>query len=567
MDEPTEPNGPDEKPNNETAPSGGGEYQSAIATSIESQDLSEEKTQSESTDSPVEHVPVVRGRYAVILIVAMIVLADFTIYKAAGYAGPAVFLCVAPFIVCFGIPRRVVRGQTLLIWSMLFASAYRLSINGNATLLLSACWLLFALAVALRGRLAHMFGVLLFAVECLPGGGEFLSALHRNLRERTPGPIDDSSERPWADVFLPVFAAVLFGGVFVMANPDVVLFFSGQISRFADLCLRFARQFTFGEVVFWGMVAWLTGGILRPTITRFTSADSRPSDEWGSERTPMYGAFRNTLITLIGLFAVYLIFESRSFYQGKPSGFTYSSYAHEGAAWLTIALAMATALLSLIFRGVTMIDPRLPALRRLARVWTVLNLLLAVAVYNRLCLYVGYNGMTRMRVIGFLGITSVVVGFAFVLIKIYRHRSFTWLIQRQLWVVALAMFCFSLLPVDSVVHSYNVSRIMDGNPAPVVQITAHPLDDECLPVLIPLCRSENTLVKEGIQGMLTLRQRDLQTAVSTGEELGWTAWQRHKQNSLDQLRAEAGQWNTFASRKAATDALTKLASHARTKYW
>ncbi len=43
--------------------------------------------------------------------------------------------------------------------------------------------------------------------------------------------------------------------------------------------------------------------------------------------------------------------------------------------------------LSLIFRGRTLSDPRRAALQRYAWLWTFENLLLAVAVYNRLLIY------------------------------------------------------------------------------------------------------------------------------------------------------------------------------------
>ena len=82
-------------------------------------------------------------------------------------------------------------------------------------------------------------------------------------------------------------------------------------------------------------------------------------------------------------------------------------------------LALATVVLSLIFRGRTLGDPRLPALQRLAWIWSLENGLLAITVYNRLLIYIGFNGMTRMRLVGLFGISCVVVGFALVR-KLFR---------------------------------------------------------------------------------------------------------------------------------------------------
>ena len=66
--------------------------------------------------------------------------------------------------------------------------------------------------------------------------------------------------------------------------------------------------------------------------------------------------------------------------------------------------------MSLVFRGQVRLDPRRVQLRRLAWGWAVLIVWLALAVYNRMMIYIDFNGMTRMRTVGLLGITAVVAG-------------------------------------------------------------------------------------------------------------------------------------------------------------
>ena len=189
----------------------------------------------------------------------------------------------------------------------------------------------------------------------------------------------------------------------------------------------------------------------------------------------LYVPFRNTLGTVILLFGVYLVFEFKTlWFREFPTGFGYSGYAHEGAAWLTVALGLSTATLSLIFRGTLLRDARLPRLRRLAWIWSIENLVLAAAVYNRLWIYVGFNGMTWMRTVAFFGITCVLVGFGLVVWKIIKQRNFAWLLRHHLLTLGLFVYLFALTPVDYLVHQYNVRRIMAGDSAPSVQITEHP---------------------------------------------------------------------------------------------
>ncbi|MEZ6122352.1 MAG: DUF4153 domain-containing protein [Planctomycetaceae bacterium] len=189
-------------------------------------------------------------------------------------------------------------------------------------------------------------------------------------------------------------------------------------------------------------------------------------------------------------------------------------------------MALATLMLSLIFRGRTLADPRLNQLRRLAWIWSALNLLLAVAVYHRLLIYVDFNGMTRMRVIGFLGITSVVAGFGLVLVKLNTSRNFLWLIRRQLWVVLAAAILYSVLPVDVLIHHYNVRQILAGNHAPIVQITEHDVDDEALSTLVPLMSSSDEMIASGMRAFLESRRNRVQERLAAEKALGWTAWQK-----------------------------------------
>ncbi|MCA9111698.1 MAG: DUF4173 domain-containing protein, partial [Planctomycetaceae bacterium] len=190
-----------------------------------------------------------------------------------------------------------------------------------------------------------------------------------------------------------------------------------------------------------------------------------------------------------------------------------------------LALALATVMLSLIFRGRTLGDPRLASLKKLAWAWSLENALLAITVYHRLLIYIGFNGMTRMRVVGLLGITCVVVGFTLVIWKIKFHKRFLWLIRRQFWTVAAAVFVYAILPVDMLVHSYNVRRILAGDPAPTVQISVHPITNDGYLVLTPLLESDNEIIREGIRAMLAEKRDELEISSRLRRTAGWTAYQ------------------------------------------
>lgn len=506
------------------------------------------------------------GRAAALILILMVILSDVSLYHAAGYTGPAVFLIGAGILFCVGIPKRRVSAATVVLAVLLLILAWRMTGNGWWLQIVAGIWLLSGLILTLHGCPPFVLETVSFGVQALPGGHEFLSRLNDRLQHHLTDSADSGHSRRM-DYLLPAAAAMLFGSLFVMANPDLADWFSDHLGRFTDRIREFLFQFSATEVVFWCFVIWITGGLLRPVAADSTSGDIRPPEPTLRE-TPLYFAYRNTLVTVSILFAGYLVFEFRTlWFREFPEGFHYSGYAHEGAAWLTAALALATCTLSVIFRGDTLTDSRLPQLKKFAWLWSFLNLLLAVAVHHRLFIYIDFNGMTRMRTIGLLGITAVVGGFLLVVRRINRHHGFQWLLRRQLWVVAALTWIYLVLPVDDMVHRYNVSQILAGHHAPVVQITGHPVDDEALPALLPLCDAEDELIRSGIRAFLSQRFVRLQATQQSRRAAGWTAWQRGSETSLRTLQNSQESWDVFSEDLRRDAAWQQLQDEAYRRWW
>jgi hypothetical protein len=323
----------------------------------------------------------------------------------------------------------------------------------------------------------------------------------------------------------------------------------------------------------WLAVLWVGVGLLRPVVTRAlleekpAAVPATPPAAPSPDRALFYAPFRNTLITVIVLFAVYLVFEFWTlWFQVFPEGFYYSGYAHEGAAWLTVALALATVILSLIFRGRVLQDPRLGRLRRLAWVWSLENMLLAVAVYHRLYIYIGFNGMTRKRTVAVFGMSCVVAGFILVVWKIVHNRDFVWLMRRHLWALALTVYLFALTPVDTIVHTYNVRRILSGDLAPSVQICMHPISSEGVLCLLPLTECKDEKIREGVLALLAGRHEEAEALARKRERQGWTTYQLADRRVLEGLRAESGTWTKYTDRRKRDAALKDFRDYAY-RWW
>lgn len=497
---------------------------------------------------------------AVLLAVA---LGDVTVYRGQGFAGHALLFLLAPGLLWLGSPRPQRHASFWLIGGMLVLLAVRLLWLGSTLAVAAGFVLLVALALAQTGRPPYVLDVLACALQAPLAGYYGLKQYERSGRQLSLG----FPRGHWLNLAFPLAAIVLFGTLFVLANPDLVRSFLDTADRIfrslGDWLQRFAPSGW--EIVFWIAVAWATIGLLRPILRRsvLASLSKEPhplaADIGLTAEAPLYTALRNTLVAVIGLFAVYLGFEFQTlWFREFPKGFYYAGYAHEGAAWLTVALVLATAVLSLVFRGRILDDPRLPRLRCLAWLWSLENLVLALAVYNRLYIYIGFNGMTRMRTVGVFGMSAVVVGFILVVWKIAYRRDFVWLLRRHLWTLAITVYLFALTPVDALVHTYNVRQILAGHLAPSVQISVHPINAEGLLVLPPLVHSDAPILREGIRALLAERALEAETVAQKREQQGWTTVQladRLLRQKLDAVRMD---WELYRDATKRSEALRRF---------
>ena len=513
----------------------------------------------DSPEEAHEDNPVSGREFASWLLI--VTLCDLTIYRGEGFAGLALLFVLGPALLWCGVSQRKLDASAWVVGPMLLLSAVRMLWCGSWLNIVVGFPLLAAFAMSLSGMRPYLPNLLAFGVRSMFFGFGGVPAYYRALDRGLPSILRVN----WAAVGLPMIALGLFGGLFLAANPDMWTSFTNLLSHYFFNMAHWLGDFfpSSTEVMFWGLVGCLTIGWFRPFVVASDKDHAVEhvvldnDDTRSTEPAPLFEAFRNTLLAVIALFAFYLAFEFLTlWFRVFPRGFHYSGYAHQGAAWLTVALALATLVLSIIFRGAILNDSRLSGLRRLAWVWSVENMILALAVYHRLLIYVGFNGMTRMRMVAFFGMSAVVIGFLLVLLKIARTHNFTWLIRRHLWAVSAAIFLYSITPIDGLVMQYNVRRIVAGDLAPAVQIGYHDIDSEGLLCLSPLVESREEIIREGIKALLADRHEAAEKEALRRNGLNWTTYQIADQRLLDQLRRESHAWSEYTDqthRKTALD--------------
>ena len=447
--------------------------------------------------------PPVRWR-ELLAVVLLVVLADVALYRAYGFAGYAVFCAVAPLLLCLGSPRPRLADGFWLLGVLLAVLAARMFWSGSWLLVGCGAWLLVALAMTLSGLRPYVLETGVFASQSILAGYEGL-VHYRHSSDRL-GPV--ANRGIGLDVVLPLVALVAFGLLFIVANPDLLRAFGETIQSMLDTLRDWILGVspTWQEVALWAAVLWVSVGLLRPVIGGALAKEpaedaTRRSAAAASGPAPLYAPFRNTLITVIVLFAVYLVFEFATLWGHEfPKGFYYSGYAHEGAAWLTVALATGD-------RHALAHLPRPRARRR------------PIAAAATL----GVDLVPGEPAPGGGGVSPP--GHLY---RLQRHdadadRRHSRHVMRggglpaggledppatrfhlapaasALGAGAHASFSTRSSPVDAIAQGYNVRRILSGDPAPSVQISVHPISAEGVPTLLPLLHCDDEIIRKGVR--------------------------------------------------------------------
>ena len=384
----------------------------------------------------------------------------------------------------------------------------------------------------------------------------------RPLRMRSPGDAAHSGRRkgvPWWVMVTPVAVTVVFILIFSAANPVVEKFVRTAMEQIGEWLREFFRMISPWRIFTWLLWLMFFAGLIRPLV-KSQQADrlaARPEGLGPSGTAAAdpasYSAALSTLIAVNMLFllfngldSVYLYFKA-----ALPEGISYSTYSREGCFWLTMALALSTFVIGAIFKGGLNSHKRKGVLHTLSYIWAGQNALLAIGALRRLQMYIGYNGLTRLRIVGIYGVILVVIGLAFMMWKVARRKRFLWLLRRDMLAFWTAAVILAVTPRDWVCSTYNVSQVMAGNPKPLTLLHGQKMSPGSYPPLIPLLDYEHkgedkermeATVRKGIAGLLGRQLVQMESKPPRS----WTDWQGSRAWALRRLKAVEDRLDTTA---------------------
>jgi|GEM_PF-1942064 len=495
----------------------------------------------------------------------MVAVSDLLIYRYPGFASTALVMAIFALVIVAWKWRRVLPAPTAVLFISLVLVVLRLLYSGTTASVVVGVFLLLCLSMTSSMRPAWIPEVLATVPYGLVGAFERLIRLrvlglgsqHRrtvNGDKNSFSAENSDSSANATSALLPVSTVALFSTFFVLANPNLRERLSAWLWAGWDMFQSISLSIDRLEILFWFVAAIVSLSLLYPRrVPRIRESKVQPE----KATAPGMAAYRNTLICVAVLFAAYLVFEFATlWFREFPEDFYYAGYAHAGAFWLTVALATATLLLSYMFRKSTLADDRVQQLKRLSWVWAVENFLLSLAVINRLTIYVRYNGLTQMRILGYLGIAAVIAGFLLVVYKVYRDKGFVWLVHRQLWCPVIAGAAFVTLPVAWLANRYNVWEIERGNLKPAVQLVAHRFDTTGMLPIVRLINHPNEQVRESALALLATWQFEQRTLASQNKR-------EDQANDYQPWESELGHrspWNVERNRPAKRSSDRRLRS-------
>ncbi len=440
-----------------------------------------------------------------VALVVFVLVADLAVYASGGASLPlALGLATFAGIAAAFARKRRLSLRAAAVTVALVATCGRVAWSGSFGSILLAALLVAAFTVTIRAKRTYLPDLVAsvgVSAGLLFGRVSPFFAGARSLFGKRERPAF-----PWKTVLVPLGLFVTFGLVFTFANPVI----EAWVSR----ALGAIHLPSPARPLFWLGAAVVGTAVLRPAFRRaFVGTLGRHQSDDAGELVPQASitTARNTLLALNALFFAVNALDALSLWAGKPpAGLGFTEYAHRGTAWLTVALLLSTVVLGVIFRGAFHHDPAARNVRLLAYGWAAQNVVLALGTFRRIQLYVDVSGLTEARILGIFGTTLVVVGLVLSIRMVAKKRTAAWLVHRQTDAFALFLVAFVATPTEALATRFNVSRISQGQYAPLLHVVEKTSSPESIAPLLPLLSHPDPIVANGVGAMLARREEAIE---------------------------------------------------------
>src|SRR5688572_27936917 len=280
---------------------------------------------------------------------------------------------------------------------------------------------------------------------------------------------------------IPVLFTSIFIAIFAWANPIISGWF-GRLGTFlSDLIARLPEIFNIVRIGFWFLFAMIAWMLMRSRTSRARRGHTPPpgtqriihgdgTEEWILPPPPIPGTVvrdHNALgipaamvircLVLFNLvFAVEIALDLFVMFSAQygTDGTAFKTYVRRGAYPLVAAALLAGAFVLVTFRPRSETEQS-PWARRLVYIWIGQTILLTLSAVWRLVRYVDLSELTRLRVASTVWFILVGCGLFFIVWRIVRGRSNTWLINANAITALVLLYPCCFINFDGMIASFN----------------------------------------------------------------------------------------------------------------
>ena len=134
-----------------------------------------------------------------------------------------------------------------------------------------------------------------------------------------------------------------------------------------------------------------------------------------------------------------------------------SADTHERVNSVIFSIIMAVGLILFYFKGGFNFDKKAANLKKLAKIWIVLNGLLIVSTFIKNSEYIAVQGLTYKRLGVYAFLVLAIIGLVFVFLKITKQKTNAYLANQMVWYFYGTVLICSFVNWGNLITNYNIS--------------------------------------------------------------------------------------------------------------
>lgn len=134
-----------------------------------------------------------------------------------------------------------------------------------------------------------------------------------------------------------------------------------------------------------------------------------------------------------------------------------SSDTHERVNAVVFSIVMAVGVILFYFKGGFNFDPKAKNLKRLAKIWILLNGILIISTIIKNSEYISFFGLTYKRLGVYAFLILAIIGLLFSFLKITKQKTNAFLLNQMVWYFYGTVLLCSFVNWGNLITNYNIS--------------------------------------------------------------------------------------------------------------